>query len=134
MSQPKPIESSRLPYAQEFAQRADDFLVEILTAVPELHGIALIPVWETQPENTSAGVFRLRNPTPPFAKSILALMLRMAAFNMDLQRDLVGQLQIYDRYGAELAEEVKARLKELQELAPVDQSQPPDAGESKIDD
>jgi hypothetical protein len=59
------------------------------------------------------GMVRLRNPQPPYLPSLMQLLKRMAAFNVEVHRDLVNQLQMYDRYAAELAQQIKARQDEL---------------------
>jgi hypothetical protein len=107
------IQSDRLPFDVELFKRADDFCNSILAAVPELHGVAIIPLWNTQPENIPSGLLRLRNPQPPYAGSLLTLLKRLAAFNFDVHRDLVNQLQMYDNYAAELARQIKARQEEI---------------------
>jgi hypothetical protein len=115
---PQEVKSERLPFNAEFIQRVNDFSQELLTAIPELHGLALVPLWNVQPENASSGVLRLRNPQPPFLPSLMQLLKRLAAFNVDVQRDLVGQLQMYDNYAAELSTQIKARIEELEKLKP----------------
>lgn len=110
------VKAERLPFNAEFAQRVNSFTNELLAAVPELHGLAIIPLWNVQPENTSAGILGLRNPQPPFLPSLMLLLKRLAAFNVDVHRDLVGQLQMYDNYAAELSAQIKARIEELEKL------------------
>ena len=107
------IQPERLPFDVELFKRADEFGSAILAAVPELHGIAIVPLWNTQPENIPSGLLRLRNPQPPYAGSLLTLLKRLAAFNFDVHRDLVNQLQMYDNYAAELARQIKARQEEI---------------------
>ncbi len=87
-----------------------------MSNVPELAGLALIPIWTNQPENTPSGLLRLRNQQPPYLAGLLALLKRLAAFNVDVHRDFVGQLQMFDRYAAELADQIKERIEQLNEL------------------
>jgi hypothetical protein len=107
------IQPERLPFDVELFKRADEFCTAILTSVPELHGVAIIPLWNTQPENIPSGLLRLRNPQPPYAGSLLSLLKRLASFNFEVHRDLINQLQMYDNYAAELARQIKARQEEL---------------------
>lgn len=107
------IPTSRLPFDVELFKRADDFCAAALAAVPELHGIAIVPLWNTQPKEIPSGLLRLRNPQPPYAGSLLNLLKRLAAFNFEVHRDLMNQLQMYDNYAAELARQIKARQEEL---------------------
>lgn len=118
------VKSNRPPFNAEFVERVNDFATELLAAIPELHGLALVPLWNVQPENVSAGVLRLRNPQPPFLPSLMQLLKRLAAFNVDVQRDLVGQLQMYDNYAAELSAAIKARIEELEKLKAVETPTP----------
>lgn len=107
------IQPERLPFDVELFKRADEFCATLLAAVPELHGVAIVPLWNTQIQDIPSGLLRLRNPQPPYAGSLLGLLKRLAAFNVEVNRDLVNQLQIYDNYAAELARQIKARQEEL---------------------
>jgi hypothetical protein len=107
------IQSTRLPFDVEFFKRADEFSSAALGAVPELHGVAIIPIWTTQPENAPAGLLRRRTTQPPYATSLLALLKRLAAFNMEVHNDLANQFRMYDNYAAELSRQIKAKQDEL---------------------
>ena len=127
-SQPAPESvqenTTRLSFDAEFYKRCDDFCVETLAAVPELAGVAIIPIWTNQPENLPAGLLRLRQQQPPYIAGLLALLKRIAAFSVDVQRDFVNQLQMFDRYAAELAERIKERVDQLSALnQPTDEQQ-----------
>ncbi len=110
------IQPERLPFDVELYKRADDFCNAAMAAVPELHGIAIIPLWATQPKKTPAGLLRLRNPQPPYLASLLMLLKRLAAFSAQVQNDLFGQFEMIDRYAAELSAQIKARIEELTQL------------------
>lgn len=112
-SQSQEIPATRLPFDVELFKRADEFCTSALSAVPELHGVAIIPLWNTQPKDIPAGLLRLRNPQPPYAGSLLNLLKRLVSFNFEVHRDLINQLQMYDNYAAELARQIKARQEEL---------------------
>lgn len=110
------IEAKRLPFDVQFFQSAHEFTTGALENLPELHGIAIVPLWQTQPENTPAGLLRLRNPQPPFIASLLMLLQKLTAFSAEAHRDMIKQLQMFDGYAAELASQIKARRDELSNL------------------
>ena len=115
--QTQEIQADRLPFDVELFKRADEFCTGALAVLPELHGIAIVPLWNTQPKDIPAGLLRLRNPQPPYAGSLLNLLKRLAAFNFEVHRDLLNQLQMYDNYAGELARQIKARQEELTNTA-----------------
>lgn len=114
-------ESTRLPFDVEFYKHTEQFCVDALKNIPELAGIAIIPVWANQPENTPAGLLRLRNQQPPYLAGLLSLLGRIVAFATDVHRDFVGQLRMFDQYASELANQIKERVDTLNAL---DQAQP----------
>lgn len=120
------VEAKRLPFDVEFFQSAHEFTTNALENVPELHGLAIVPLWQTQPENTPSGLLRLRNPQPPFIASLLMLLQKLTAFSVEAHRDMIKQLQMFDGYAAELAAQIKARRDELAGLQN-NQDTPPDA-------
>ena len=93
---------TRLPFDAEFVKHVEDFCAATMSAVPELHALAIVPIWENQPEKMPAGLLHLRNPQPPYIASLLATLKRLAVFNVDVHRDLVGQLGAYERYAEQL--------------------------------
>lgn len=109
------IRSDRLPFDVEFFKRAEEFCNTAISDVPELHGIAIVPIWQTVPKDTPSGLLRLRNPQPPYIPSLLMLLKRLIAFNMDVHGDMAGQFNMYDRYAAELSRRIKAHQEELEQ-------------------
>jgi hypothetical protein len=101
------IASERLPCDAELYRLAEDFCVKTLELIPELHGLAIVPIWNHNPEGTPPGLLRLRDPQAPYMASVLRLLSRLAAFNVELQRDLVAQIRVFDNYAAQLAEQIK---------------------------
>jgi hypothetical protein len=108
---------ARLPFDAEFVKHVEEFCTALMTAVPELHALALVPIWENQPENMPAGLLHLRNPQPPYIPSLLAALKRLTVFHVDLHRDLIGQIGQYERYVAQLSAEVQTQLEVLNKLA-----------------
>lgn len=111
------IESKdRLPYDVELYRQAEEFCVKALETLPELHGLAIVPIWTNQPENTPPGLLRLRDPSAPYLASVLRLMGRLAAFNVELHRDFMSQIKMFDNYAAQLAEKIKEQTDEMTRL------------------
>lgn len=104
---------TRLTYDAEMFKRATEFSESLLAAIPELHGVAVIPLWTSQPENAPNGLLQLRDPKPPFVSSLLLLVKRLTAFANDAHKDLMMQLQMFDRHAAELAAMITARTEQL---------------------
>lgn len=116
-----PTPPSRLPFDVEFFKLTEAFTVAALEQLPELHGIALIPLWVNQPENTPSGLLRLRDASPPYMASLLKLLARLATFNVEVNKDLVNQIKMFDSYAAQLAQTIEERtaaLKNLPQLTP----------------
>ena len=111
------IQSDRLPFDVEFMRRGEEFCNEVMAAVPELHGLALVPLWTSQPENAPPGLLSLRSKEPPFTASLLTLLRRLSLFSVDVHKDLVGQLRMLDQYAAHVAEQIKQQKDELDKLA-----------------
>lgn len=107
------IQATRLPFDAEFFTKAHEFSNIALANIPELHGLAIVPLWNVQPENVPAGLLRLRNPQPPYLASLLMLLKTLTGFGVEAHRDMIAQLQMFDRYAAELAAQIKARKEEL---------------------
>jgi len=94
-------------------KRATEFSDSVLAAIPELHGVAIIPLWAAQTEGAPNGLLQLRDPKPPFISSLLLLVKQLTAFAVDAHRDLIMQLQMFDRHAAELAATITARTEQL---------------------
>lgn len=117
-SQPE-IQPDRLPFDAELYKQADEFCQHVLKAVPELAGLAIVPVWNTPPKDVPSGLLRLRNPQPPYANTmLLRLLKRMAAFSVDVHAQLVQQFAMYDQYAAELTRQISVKREELNQLEP----------------
>lgn len=108
---------ARLPFDAEFVKHVEEFCTAVMLAVPELHALAIVPIWENQPEKMPAGLLHLREPQPPYIPSLLATLKRLTVFNVDLYRDLVGQIGAHERYAAQISSEIQAQLEKLNKLA-----------------
>lgn len=112
---PEP-QTERLPFDAEFVRFVENFCRSILAGVPELHGIAIVPLWNNQPENMPPGLLQLRNVQPPYLSSLTLLLKRLAAFNVEIQKDLVGQVNVVEQYVGELDKRIRERVDNLNEL------------------
>jgi hypothetical protein len=107
---------SRLPFDVEFFQLVEKITGEALEKVPELQGIAVVPIWHNQPENTPPGMLRLRDARPPYLASLMQLLARLAAFNVEVNKDLVNQIRVFDAHAAQLVEEIKKHTETLEQI------------------
>lgn len=111
-----PEATNRLAFDAEFVKTVEEFSAALLAKLPELHGLAVVPLWVNQPENTPPGLLRLRDPNPPYIASLLRLLARLAAFNVEINKDLVNQARMFDAYAAQLADTIKERTEALNQL------------------
>lgn len=111
-------EPARKTFDEEFAAQFNDFCDNALKTVPELHGIAVVPLWTSQPKKTPSGILRLQNPNPPYTESLLMLLKKLLAFFADANSDLLLHMRIADQYANELATEIKSRQAQLEQLTP----------------
>lgn len=110
------IQPARLPYDAELFKQSEEFCSAVLRDIPELHGVAIIPIWTNNPEGTPPGLLRLRDPNAPYLASILRLLGRMAAFNVEVHKDFMAQLRVFDNYAAQLSEKIKEYTEHLEQL------------------
>ncbi len=113
---PEVSESARRPFDEEFFVQSNDFCTKAIKDIPELAGLAIVPLWANQPAKTPSGVLRLRNSQPPYLASLLLLLNRLAAFNVDVHTDLMTQLRMFDQYAAELAAKIGEYSETLEKL------------------
>jgi hypothetical protein len=106
-------ENKRRTFDEEFFAQYNEFCDRAINDIPELHGIAVIPLWTNPPEKLPAGILRLRNPNPPYLASLMMLLKRLAAFGTDAHSDLILQLRMFDQYANELANKIKERHEEI---------------------
>lgn len=92
---------------------ANEFAVAVLKKIPELHGIAIIPIWQPQLQDVPNGLLRLRNETPPYIAALLQILGKLAAFGADVHRDMNNQFRAFDRMAQDISTEVKNKLEEL---------------------
>jgi hypothetical protein len=111
------IPAARMPFDAEFIKKSEEFCVDVLRSIPELHGIALVPVWENKPEKMPAGLLQLRNTQPPYYISLITLLAQLDNFSGEVHKDLVGQLKFFQHYAVELNNKIQAHTEELNKIA-----------------
>lgn len=100
-------EQTRRTFEDEFFAQYNAFCDKAIKDIPELHGLAIIPLWSNQPEKSPSGLLRLRNPNPPYLSSLMMLLKRLSVFGVDVHSDFVLQLRMFDQYANELANKIK---------------------------
>lgn len=111
-------QTTRRTFEEEFFAQYNEFCDKAIKDIPELHGLAIIPIWTNQPEKSPSGVLRLRNPNPPYLNSLMMLLKRLSVFGADVHSDLVLQLRMFDQYASELAARIKEQQELLEQIAP----------------
>lgn len=115
---PEPVQANRLPYDAELFKQSEEFCKNLLAAVPELAALAIVPVWQVPPENFPPALLRFRDPTQTPMAAILQLLKIMAGFSQNLNKELIGQFQMFDNYAKELAEKIQQNEEKLQSQNP----------------
>lgn len=98
----------RLPFDVAFFTAANDFSTTILAKVPELQGVAILPVWAVAVDKIPSGILRfspeVRAPFGPLYRTLG----QIATFGVDVHQKLAEELGQYDTYAKKLADEIKA--------------------------
>ena len=125
-AQQKAIQSNREPFNVIFYKHAEAFSEKVIEEIPELQGIAFVPIWTSQPADGPPGLLRLRDPQAPYMAALLQLLGRLAAFNVELHRDFVAQIKVFDSYAMQLAEKIKEYTEQLEAMQNTVAPAPPD--------
>jgi hypothetical protein len=110
------IESEKLACDLAFFSSANVFAESAIAKIPELQAVAVIPLWAPQLENVPTGILRLRDEQAPYLSGLLQMLGRIAAFSVDVHKDMVSQIKAFDRMAANLVAEIKAKSVELHEI------------------
>lgn len=112
------IESNRDSFDISFYKKVEEFSAKVIEEIPELQGVAIVPLWNAQPADSPPGLLRLRDPQSPYLAALLQLLGRLAAFNVALHRDFVSQIKVFDDYALHLADKIKEYTEKLEALQP----------------
>jgi hypothetical protein len=104
---------ARLPYDVEFVKQTEEFSEKLLQTLPELQGLAIVPLWIRQPEKFPPGFLKLRSQNNLYVAELLKLLSLFTAFSVDVHKDFMGQMQILDNY----LREMQNKLQETQKAA-----------------
>lgn len=110
------INSERPPCDIVLFNSANKFAEAMLQGIPELQGVAIVPLFGPKLQNVPNGLLRLRNENSPYIASLLQMLVAVASFSADIQRDLMVQFRAFDSMAQDLAATVKHRLAELEAL------------------
>lgn len=111
------IQPDRPPCDLLLFDSANKFATAMLQNIPELQGIAIVPLWVPKLQNVPSGILRLRNEAAPYIASLLQMLINLSTFSSDVHRDLMVQFRAVDQMAHNLAEEIKARTAELDALS-----------------
>jgi hypothetical protein len=95
---------------------ANTFSERLISEVPELQAIAIIPLWSPKLDGVPTGLLRLRNETPPYIAGLLEMLGRITAFGVDVHKDMVAQLNAFDKMAGDLVMEIHTKTAELRDL------------------
>lgn len=98
---------TRLAYDAEFVKQTEEFSAKTLALLPELHGVAIIPIWAHQPKDFPPGFLRLRAQNRLYMPELLKLMSLFTAFAVEAHKDFMGQIKILDNYLQELTGKIQ---------------------------
>jgi len=96
------IEADRMPFDEALLKETEEYMTKVLKAVPEIGGLAVIPVWNNPTDNMPPGFLRVRNPKEPPMAAMLQLTQNMAKFSIMLDRELLNQYRFFDERVGEL--------------------------------
>lgn len=109
---------TRLPFHVEFFEAANSFSTDVLAKIPELQGVAVVPLWSPVPEDVPVGVLRVRSDGQLFVPQLFKMLGQLSAFNLELHQKLAEQLGAIDQYALKLTEEIKKLHTEYDKLKP----------------
>lgn len=121
------IQANRLPTSAELLKKTEEFVVDVMQTIPEVHAVAVIPVWTSAPEDMPPALLRFRNPNEPPMPAVIQLLQNISKFGQGLNRELFAQYQMFDNHARELTSRVQELSGQVQSLEN-DQTNPPTAG------
>jgi len=110
------IGTDQEPCDMRVFKAANSFAERIISEVPELQAIAIVPLWSPNLEDVPTGLLRLRNETPPYLAGLLQMLGRLTAFSVDVHRDMITQLKAFDKMASDLVLEIHTKSAELHAL------------------
>jgi hypothetical protein len=113
-ARPQKIEADRLSFDETLLKKTEEFVESVLKSVPELGGLAIVPVWTNPTDNLPPALLRLRNPNEPPMAAMLQLIQNMSKFSLILDKTLIEQYRFFDSRVRELAQ----RFEEIQTKTP----------------
>lgn len=109
---PPAVEADRMPFDEALLKETEEYMTRVLKSVPEIGGLAVIPVWANPTDNMPPGFLRVRNPKEPPMAAMLQLNQNMAKFSIMLDRELLNQYRFFDERVSELIKKYKENATE----------------------
>ena len=78
--------------------------------------MAIIPIWAVNVTGVPNGRIRLRNEKPSYIGQLFQVMQKLAAFGIDVHRDLIAQIMSVDNSANNMAQHIKQKEEELAAL------------------
>lgn len=104
---PQKIEANRPPFDETLMKSTEEFVDTTLRNVPELAGIAIVPVWLNPVDGLPPAMLRLRNPDEPPMSAMLQLVQNMSKFSLILNKTLLEQYQFFYAQVQKLSQQFK---------------------------
>jgi hypothetical protein len=110
------IESAELTCDIQFFASANEFAKQAIKDVPELHAIAIVPLWSPDMQNIPNGLLRLRDENSIYLPALLKMVAKMTAFSVDVHQDMLVQLRAFDRMSSDIVKEIHEKAETLEAM------------------
>lgn len=113
---PATPQAIRETFHEEFRQRAIMWVRDNLALLPELSGLAIIPIWDVQQEHLPPGIMMGRNGKLATPVEVYHMAQALHQVLNGLMRGSYEILQAWDGRLSNMAEEIRAKTEELHRL------------------
>lgn len=120
MNQPEPQNPQPSPvretFHQEMFRRAQQFAQDMLTLVPELEAVAIVPSWEVPQDRLPFGVIAGRNGSLRQPAEVMHMAEQLHGTLRQVMDNSYGILHAVNRTMQSMAEEINDKQRQLDEL------------------
>jgi hypothetical protein len=113
---PVRVDAVRITFYDEVQERCFVFAKDLLTLIPELESVAVVPVYAKTTEDTPAAILVGREGPPKTASEVMHMSAQMHRAQQHLMRHAAEFLQFVDRELAESIRQLHAKREELEQL------------------
>lgn len=113
---PVRIDSVRVPFYDEVQERCVIFARDLLTLIPELESVAVVPSYEKVTEDAPAAILVGREGPPKTAIEVMHLSAQMLRAWLHLQKHAGGFLKYMSQELAEHSRQIHEKRNELERL------------------